>query len=44
RNEPAFVRHTAERLAAVRGETLEALADHTTRAAAGFFRFRPAAR
>ncbi len=43
RNEPAFVRNTAERLAALRGESLEALADHTGKTAAAFFRLRPEA-
>ena len=38
RNEPAFVRHTAERIAATRGESLAALAAHTNRTADGFFR------
>ena len=41
RNEPSFVRNTAERLAALRGETLEQLAHHTGQTAAAFFRFRP---
>lgn len=41
RNEPAFVRHTAECLAALRGETFEAFAQHTSATAAAFFRFRP---
>lgn len=40
RNEPAFARHTAERLATLRGETLEVLAAHTGLAALRFFRFR----
>lgn len=40
RNEPAYMRHTAERIAAVRGESLEELARHTGEAAAHFFRFR----
>lgn len=40
RNEPAFVRHTADFLAALRGETPEAFAAHTGMTAAGFFRFR----
>ncbi len=40
RNEPAYVRHAAEYLAALRGETLESLSRHTGEAAAGFFRFR----
>ena len=39
RNEPAFVRHTAECIAAVRNESLVSLAAHTNRAAADFFRF-----
>lgn len=42
RNEPAFVRHTAEFLAGLRGESLADLAGHTSDAAAGFFRFRSA--
>ena len=41
RNEPSFVRMTAERLAALRGESLEALALHTGKTAAAFFRLRP---
>jgi TatD DNase family protein len=41
RNEPAFTRHTAELLAAARGESLEQLATHTNAAADGFFRFTP---
>lgn len=41
RNEPAFVRHTAERIAELRGETLETLAQHTTLTADTFFRLRP---
>jgi TatD DNase family protein len=41
RNEPAFVRHTAEFLAALRGETLAGFALHTGATAAAFFRFRP---
>jgi TatD DNase family protein len=40
RNEPCFVRDTAMFLAALRGETLDELSEHTGRAAAGFFRFR----
>jgi TatD DNase family protein len=40
RNEPAFVRHTAERLAELRGESLETLAAHTCATAQQFFRFR----
>ena len=39
RNQPAFVRHIAEHLAATRGETLEQLASHTNAAADSFFRF-----
>jgi TatD DNase family protein len=39
RNEPAMVRHTAECIAAARGESLEELCAHTARAAAGFFRW-----
>ena len=41
RNEPSFVRLTAERLAALRGESFEALALHTTETAGEFFRLRP---
>jgi TatD DNase family protein len=41
RNEPAFVRETAERLAALRGESLEALALHTDKTVRAFFRLRP---
>lgn len=41
RNEPAFVRDTAERIAAARGETLAELARHTSITASGFFRLRP---
>ncbi|MES2476379.1 MAG: TatD family hydrolase [Verrucomicrobiota bacterium] len=40
RNEPAFVRQTAERLAVLRGETLAELAAHTATTAEKFFRFR----
>jgi len=40
RNEPAFVRDTAMFIAALRGESLEALSEHTGRTAADFFRFR----
>ncbi len=40
RNEPAFVHHTAAFLAERRGETLDALARHTSATADGFFRFR----
>ncbi len=40
RNEPAFVRHTAAFLAALRNETFEELCRHTAACAAGFFRFR----
>jgi TatD DNase family protein len=39
RNEPAFVRHTAEAIAQARGETLETLASLTTETAEEFFRF-----
>ena len=39
RNEPAYVRHTAERIAAVRDESLATLAAHTNLAADGIFRF-----
>lgn len=41
RNEPAYARDTAERIAALRGETLAELAAHTSAAVAGFFRLRP---
>lgn len=40
RNEPAFVRDTAEFIAALRGETYAGLAQHTGTTAATFFRFR----
>ncbi|KAB2641991.1 MAG: TatD family deoxyribonuclease [Verrucomicrobia bacterium] len=39
RNEPAFVRHTAERIAMLRDESLAALAAHTNQTANDFFRF-----
>jgi TatD DNase family protein len=43
RNEPAFVRHVAEEVARLRGETLEAVADATTRNFFSLFRSaRPA--
>ena len=41
RNEPSFVRMTAERLAMLRGESLQALAVHTGETASNFFRLRP---
>jgi TatD DNase family protein len=41
RNQPAYVRHIAEFLAAERGESLGELAAHTNATADGFFRFRP---
>ena len=37
RNEPAYVRHTAEAIARLRGQSLESLAALTTRTAASFF-------
>lgn len=40
RNEPAFVRHTAEHLATLRGESLEDFARHTSETAGTFFRLR----
>ncbi len=40
RNEPAWVRATAEFLAALREETTEELASHTSATASAFFRFR----
>jgi TatD DNase family protein len=40
RNEPAYVRNTADFLAALRGETFEEFARHTGETAAKFFRFR----
>ena len=40
RNEPAFVRATAEFLSSLRDETLEDLASHTNATASAFFRFR----
>lgn len=39
RNEPAFLRHTAERIAMLRDESLDGLAAHTNLAASEFFRF-----
>ncbi len=39
RCEPAYVRHTAETIAAARGEALEKLAAHTSRTAEAFFGF-----
>ncbi|WP_367873998.1 TatD family hydrolase [Luteolibacter sp. Populi] len=39
RNEPAYVRHVAQHLAAARGESLETLIAATTDAAEKFFRF-----
>lgn len=41
RNEPSFARHTAERLASLRGESLADLASHTTGTSVSFFRLRP---
>jgi TatD DNase family protein len=38
RNEPAFVMHVAEAIAALRGETMEELAQHTEGAVGRFFR------
>lgn len=43
RNEPSFVRHTAERIAAHRGESEDQLRAHTGATAEGFFRFRSGA-
>jgi len=43
RNEPAYVRHVAERLAALRGESFEDFALHTRQTTDGFFRFRTSA-
>ncbi|HEY8469266.1 MAG TPA: TatD family hydrolase [Longimicrobiales bacterium] len=46
RNEPAFVRHVVEAVAALRGEPVDAVADATTRNARAFYRLdeeRPAA-
>lgn len=40
RNEPSFVRHTAERLASLRDETLSDLARHSSETARSFFRLR----
>jgi TatD DNase family protein len=42
RNEPAFVRHTAERIAELRGVSLESLASATSRTAGHFFSLPPA--
>lgn len=41
RNEPSYARATAERIAALRDESVERLAQHTNETAAGFFRLRP---
>ncbi|CAN5357679.1 hypothetical protein BH23VER1_BH23VER1_17680 [soil metagenome] len=41
RNEPAFVRHTAEQIAVLRGESLAELAAHTSRTAEEFFALPP---
>jgi TatD DNase family protein len=41
RNEPSFSKNTAERLAELRGESVEQLALHTSAAASRFFRLRP---
>lgn len=43
RNEPAFTSFTAERVALLRGETIDELAAMTNEAAQGFFRFRKGA-
>jgi TatD DNase family protein len=40
RNEPSFVRKTADSVAALRGESFETLAKHTSETASGFFRLR----
>jgi TatD DNase family protein len=40
RNEPSFVRKTAERLCELRSESLETLAQHTGQTAEAFFRLR----
>jgi TatD DNase family protein len=40
RNEPSFIRKTAEQLATLRGESLETLAQHSTQTAERFFRLR----
>jgi len=42
RNEPAFVRHVVEGVAALRGEAVEAVAAYTTRNARAFYRLEPA--
>ena len=41
RNEPSFVRKTAEQLATLRGESLVTLAQNTGKTAEMFFRLRP---
>ena len=41
RNEPAFAFETAQRLATLRGESIEELALHTDKTARAFFRLRP---
>lgn len=40
RNEPSFIRKTAEQLAALRGESLDTLAKHSTQTSERFFRLR----
>ncbi len=41
RNEPAFTRHTADRLAELRGESIGEITLHTNKTASAFFRLRP---
>jgi TatD DNase family protein len=40
RNEPAFIRHTAERVAAIKEESLQEVARITTENACKFFKVR----